>query len=404
MSPNLMLLVKNACNPCNIFYQEVSKSNNNGLYYSAMPVPGIYSENSRGARYLIALKPNGKKEVESIFRHNPKEDSTVHLANSKANSIENVLAQVTDKDTTMTISKSADMTSDTDLDIDTENNPDGPCAAPYTNYRWSSSVSSLASSASYYSCGETPRPPPNSIATTGTATPISKNGSTITLSEPMKFPHLPSHQDRNSQAPANKSKLKFWKSNNDTRNHLSLLQIDLAGYKFLDNPVKIEYNNILSSWRFSDEISARKMTITGCKEYDCQEEKGNCKKAVQQEWMALDDAQSWVLVNEIVTRKALKTPTNSKEKIVNEITSNQQTSILKGKKRGSKHGFENEVLFRTEFINNDDKLLVMKAFSENDGVCQRMVLDVRKGRFVCPFDGEEELKNWMKVVRYIEDA
>lgn len=69
----------------------------------------------------------------------------------------------------------------------------------------------------------------------------------------------------------------------------SLSPIKLAGYNFLAQPVKIEYNNMLS-WKFSDEIRGRKMTITGCKDYDCQDQ-GRCKKAVKQEWMALDDAE-----------------------------------------------------------------------------------------------------------------
>ena len=385
MSPNLMLIATNACHP---FCWKPSKSNNNGLYYSTLPVPGIYSENSRGARYLVALKPNSKKDVENIFRHSP--------ANSRANSFNNIFAQATNKKTTMKISKPADINSGDDVDDEIDRNP----GVPYANNRWSSSVSSLEYSASEYSCGSIPRPPPNSIATIGTETPFSGNSSTVTFSEPMKFPHEPTHQDRNRQ-PADKINLKFWKSSNDTKSHFS--QIDVVGYMFLSKPLKIEYNNILSSWRFSEEIKARKMTITGCKDYDCQD-KNDCKKDVKLEFMLLDDAQTGVLVNKIITRtikrQALKRPTSSKKELIEEITGKQQPHILKSKKRGSKVGFDNEVLFWPDITK--DATVLFKPLSDNDGVCARIRLDVYNGRFVCPENVREEKKNWMKVVRYCE--
>lgn len=161
-----MLIAKRACTA---FRQTISNDRKNDLYYSTSPVPGLYTENSNGERFLVALKPNGRKDTEAIFRHNPKEDSMVHLANSRANSFDNILLQVTSKNNTTTISKSADIDS---AIIEINTIPNGP----YANYLWNHSNDSVASATTtYYSRNPVPNPPPNT-ATTSIASITSSSG------------------------------------------------------------------------------------------------------------------------------------------------------------------------------------------------------------------------------------
>jgi hypothetical protein len=77
MAPNLLLVAQKACNPLSCW--KPSKTDDKRLYYSNTPVQGIYSENSRGCRFLVAIKPNGKRDVEGIFRKDPHENSSKQI-------------------------------------------------------------------------------------------------------------------------------------------------------------------------------------------------------------------------------------------------------------------------------------------------------------------------------------
>jgi hypothetical protein len=270
--------------------------------------------------------------------------------------------------------------------------------ATYDIMRGSSSINSMATSTSYYSHSSTtalfhdkdgqlsvpPTPCNSSIRfaddQTTTNFNISQNGH-VTFALPARIPHAISYQDRNR--PSKICPLKFWKSKN-TKHHLS--PIDLAGYKFLARPLRIEYSNILSSWRFSDEIAARKMTVRGCTDYACRG-RGDCRhEKVKRKWIGLDDASTWVMVDQVVTRakkrQLFKRPTN----------------ILKEKKRGEKQGVSKEVLFEVDWTSEDK--VVMRKLSVDDEFIARVELDEYEGHFICPEENEQEY--WMKIVRYFE--
>lgn len=373
MSSNIMLIAIKAFNPCS---WKSSKPRKNGLYYSNQPVPGIYSENSRGVRHLVALKPNGHRDTENIFYRSPR--------TSRANSVSS--AQTTDTEET-TMDSSSRTVVDSHSDDDEKHRYMG---LPYVYHRKRNSVCS-----SYFT--------------------------SISISEPPKHPidHTPTQKDRNLRPPPkSKSKFPFWKSSNNsatTKGHLS--QIDLVGYRFLVKPEPIEYSTILCSWRFSEEMRARTMVVTGCRGRDDCQGGYACKGNVRLEFMVLDDAQTWVIVNQTAYRKTPKWRTSSSQKqeehqqLMNDKTENDDPKggegedFLKLKKRGrGKLGLDdNEVLFWAEFKNNgEEETVAFRPFSENDGICARIRVEVYDGRFVCPAGVGEEKSDWMKIVRYCE--
>jgi hypothetical protein len=320
----------------------------------------------------------------------------VYLANSRANSID-LLLQRRDKIGQLIPRTPANssLVSLSSIDLEKSMITDGP----YDNARRSSSVYSMAATTSYYSNNSTtalfhnkdgqlsvlPTPCNSSInyADHQSRTNFNINQNRhVTFALPARVPHAISYQDRNRTT--RKCPLKFWKPRN-TEHHLS--PIDLAGYKFLAKPLRIEYSNILSSWRFSDEIAARKMTVRGCTDYSCRG-KGDCgHDTVKRKWIGLDDASTWVMVDEVVTRgkkrQLLKRP----------------ITIPKEKKRGNKQGVSKEVLFQVDWSREDK--VVMRKLSEDDEFIARVELDEYDGHFVCPEENEQEF--WMKIVRYFEE-
>jgi len=261
----------------------------------------------------------------------------------------------------------------------------------------SSSINSMASSTAYFSndsttglfhnrdgqstTASTPCHSTISVAddqpTTGSA--VSKRPR-VTFVLPAKVPHAISYQDRDRPG---KCPLKFWKSKN-TMHDLS--SIDLAGYKFLAKPLRIEYNNILSSWRFSDEIAARKMTVRICENYECKKE--DCRhETVKRTWIGLDDASTWVMVDEVVTKER-------KRQLFK-----QPITIFEEKKRGNKQGVSKEVLFEIDWTCEDK--VVMRKLSDEDEFFAKVELDKYDGHFVCPEENEQDF--WMKIVRYFEE-
>ncbi|KAF4633827.1 hypothetical protein G7Y89_g4289 [Cudoniella acicularis] len=77
MSPNLLVLVKKAIAP---WTWQSQPDKTPQLHFSQDPVPGVYAITHDNQCFLVAVKPNGKKDAEGLFRKNPKEDSQFHLA------------------------------------------------------------------------------------------------------------------------------------------------------------------------------------------------------------------------------------------------------------------------------------------------------------------------------------
>ncbi|KAE8441779.1 hypothetical protein EG329_004291 [Mollisiaceae sp. DMI_Dod_QoI] len=69
MLPNLMLIAKKAFIPGAWLKSNKSKTKNvRKLYFSREPVPGVYAMTPDRNCYLVALRPNRKKDDEHIFR------------------------------------------------------------------------------------------------------------------------------------------------------------------------------------------------------------------------------------------------------------------------------------------------------------------------------------------------
>jgi hypothetical protein len=85
MSPNLLTLAKKPFTPWiwDKFHQTIRKPE---LFFAQEPVPGIYTNNEE-QRFLVAIKPNGKGDLDSVFRHNLAEGPDLFLVPAKAGNL-----------------------------------------------------------------------------------------------------------------------------------------------------------------------------------------------------------------------------------------------------------------------------------------------------------------------------
>jgi hypothetical protein len=68
MAPNFLLLAKRAVTPWKWCNPKDLPHNTRKLYYSTVPVPGIYAIGADKSHYLVAIRPmKGKKDTENLF-------------------------------------------------------------------------------------------------------------------------------------------------------------------------------------------------------------------------------------------------------------------------------------------------------------------------------------------------
>ncbi|KUJ22142.1 uncharacterized protein LY89DRAFT_681460 [Mollisia scopiformis] len=145
-------------------------------------------------------------------------------------------------------------------------------------------------------------------------------------------------------------------------------KVDLNGYKFLRQPLRIEYCQITKRWMFSSEIRTRKVIVPMCRDLNCMaKDMSLCGKTVDMELFCLDDAESWVVIGK-GGRGHLS-------------------------RRWEKHLGENGRLYCV-----DEKTECMRRQTVEEVKASRLRLEREKGKF----GFFEEDASYMAVVRYLE--
>lgn len=77
--------------------------------------------------------------------------------------------------------------------------------------------------------------------------------------------------------------------------------IDIVGFRYLNNPLKIEYSPYLERWMFSAELHKRTIIAEVCEGGDCTHlSDSSCKKnKVHNQFTLLDDGLTWLLTGDI---------------------------------------------------------------------------------------------------------
>lgn len=77
--------------------------------------------------------------------------------------------------------------------------------------------------------------------------------------------------------------------------------IDIVGFRYLNNPLKIEYSPYLERWMFSAELHKRTIIAEVCEGGNCTHlSDGACKKnKVHNQFTLLDDGLTWLLTGDI---------------------------------------------------------------------------------------------------------
>ncbi|KAK2627283.1 hypothetical protein QTJ16_003249 [Diplocarpon rosae] len=240
MAPNLLLAAKKAVSPwewCQ-FQPSDTMDKNPKLYHRREPIRGIYAK-SNNKRYLLAIKPNRKPFTDHIFP--PKPSSSAILTTSVQ------YQKIEDEDgfeTTIKIMESS---------LSKHSFITKTC-----RHRISIIRDALPHAKSTFGI-EGEGFVQNSASSSLTSLLISKIKDTIGIN-----------------------------------------QLDLHGYKFLANPLEVEFNDITNRWMFSSEVQARTIVRPMCKSLTCMEKDMTvCGKQIQRTLFCLDDGISWVVIGDV---------------------------------------------------------------------------------------------------------
>ncbi|KAL2075605.1 hypothetical protein VTL71DRAFT_548 [Oculimacula yallundae] len=243
MAPNLFLCVKKTVTPWTWCSPRVtSNSGRMYLYSGNEPVEGLYAISPRGKRYLVAVMPNGDKDVDNIFQtanNNSKGDKSEKVGFGKAN-----VTQITDMTLPLQRAKRYDERSNAKY---------SSClACTRTNIMQADKAMSSI----------------KFILNNTISSPVAKHcNHKIQQASTQSSPITPNQQDRN-------------------------------GYRFLAKHLQIEYNTILGRWMFSSEIRMRSIVAPMCRSLTCMEtDMSVCGKTKDRKLFCLDDGVSWVVGN-----------------------------------------------------------------------------------------------------------
>jgi hypothetical protein len=289
------------------------------MHFSSEPAPGIYAATAKTNRYLVAIRPNGKKDTEHIFQE-PKTNTRRMEA----------LKSVT---TFTSISVSAlPPGSPFELSLD-QSKSQSRYGSEYatTKTEVTTTVTEIHGSCTSLETATTKRPTGKGNSDTGSTERLSGPSSSISLNTGIDSKqtttssttyrstkscicppgkvihsvdyilkndgHLPHQQSTWSRQNLNQntrsiSFLKF-KSKDEPR---GLEQIDIIGYRFLNKPLEVEFNRVLKRWMFCSEVKERSVVSLMCADLCCMEKDPMiCGKPVWRKVFALDDGESYVV-------------------------------------------------------------------------------------------------------------
>ena len=259
------------------------------LYFSKVPVPGIYSIMPNKKRYLVALKPIRKVDSEGIFSAHSEEyisksytpTSYVSYANAPKFLVRRLTSQQPREGFPALFESVTSSSSSSNTDVSTSSNSSNitniSTSSKASNNTLSSSVSSLIST--------------RSIKFVDSKTSPQQEILHHTSSKHSKL-------DNNHHNTVSKTLISSTLSHNKGA---KLQKCDINGYKPLHKPLRIELCRMLDRWMFKSEIEERQLNtmVCACDHKDPRK----CKKGVWRDFLALDDAFSWVMVGKKEEKK-----------------------------------------------------------------------------------------------------
>jgi hypothetical protein len=321
MSPNLYLAVTNLVQPWKLFKRpDVARNNARKMHFSNEPVPGIYAFTAKNKQYLVAIRPNGKKDTEHIFQEpktNTRRMEALKSVTTFTSMSVNALPPGSPFELSLNQSKSqsrygSEYATTKTEDTTTVTEIYGSCTSLETA---TTKRSTEKGNSDTGLTGRIPGPSSSISLNTGIDSKQTTTSSTTYRSTkscicpPGKVihsvdyilkndGHLPHQQSPWSQQnlkrnARSRSFLKF-KSKDEPR---GLEQIDIIGYRFLAKPLEVEFNRALKRWMFCSEVKERSVVSLMCADLCCMEKDPKiCGKPVWRKLFALDDGESYVVV------------------------------------------------------------------------------------------------------------
>jgi hypothetical protein len=268
--PNLYLTIRKV-SPLHWYecYKQRDLHSIQKLYFSTVPIPGIYAITANRRHYLIAIKPiKGKSNAENIFKPAKKSchDPTIRSNADKAN-------QIISNNLSRKLSFSSTRTT---LNGDIDDKKD--C---FFGYRFTHPE--------YVKVLEQDKPTHSKKYV-----PFGTGGHGPHQKSPFRN-YLSKKQDnRLSQL------LDFLGYRGESR----LQEADMNGFRKLRNPLRIKFCSLTRRWMFSSEIKIRTEEVLMCEDITCMRRSHEgCEKEIWRKMFALDDGYSWVEVGRLGRRK-----------------------------------------------------------------------------------------------------
>lgn len=235
--PNPYIAVRKAAHPnewINFDFENVQ------YHFYSNPVPGIYISHRKNGTYLYALKSNGKRDTDNLFKPSPSwtEEPTFNICTNIVEVIEADLSR-----------------------------PGTPLPT------------------------RTPAP----FLTSLSSDSLSSKGSARTIRFDVGTKITTSHQHKHEKPDRGwKRFLPSILRGKPARTELTVHEF--GGYKRLRKPLRVEYDKFLQRWMFYTEIQARTLVTRICVDQTCQSaDLRMCYRTVPTELFLLDDAFSWVI-------------------------------------------------------------------------------------------------------------
>ncbi|KAK0128609.1 hypothetical protein ONS95_000571 [Cadophora gregata] len=284
MAPNLFLLAKKAVSPWKWCSSESNSSPDRPhLYFGREPITGIYAVSSKGNRYLVAIRPKRKPDVDGIFQTTRNNSVGGKRDLAKSHVASNTMTTEYIQSTELYNERAKTIVQVTVTELPRAVSPSSTTSTRSRTSTHKSEIQySTYTESSYSTCSKNPI----------VSCDKSVNSKDFVMNNTGVLPHQKSpfgkdchRYKRQSQSPIRSARTKIG-------------QIDLNGYRFLARPLLVEHNNILGRWMFSSEVKARTMSAPMCKSVTCMEtDMRHCGKTVQRELFVLDDGVSWVIGN-----------------------------------------------------------------------------------------------------------
>lgn len=327
MAPNLLLAAKRAVSPWE-WYNFSSKDQTTKhpkLYFGKEPIKGIYSLAPNNKRYLVAIKPNGKPDVDGIFRSGRcVQDARLIDAKSSAifqTGLEEKTGAVThafDKNTTSTNYHSIPHDNDaqhrrtttTTTIVEVMSDSSRPTSTIFSDSGSSTTTTNIDSSSNPSSRRSSMQRVKSAIVSQDRE--IHRVGFIFNQHGTMphqKSPFLRETQEYRRRAGSRLSAATRFRwttmttpardASTGTATTAGLDLIDVNGYRFLARPLEVAHCAVTGRCMFRAEIEARTATGPVCTGpgCGCAEQRGTatCRRTGRREMFVLDDSVSWVV-------------------------------------------------------------------------------------------------------------